>query len=215
MSASSTTAGRRGDGPRRATARPARRRSPIWRRSWRGRAPSGSWCRRRSSTRRSRRSCRASIRATSSSTAATPTTATTSAAPATLGVSGLHYVDVGTSGGVAGRERGYCLMIGGEAGIVEHLRPIFAALAPGVDAAPRTSGRSGDVGHCRAGLSPLRPARRRPFRQDGPQRHRVRNDGRVRRRASTSCATPTSASASAPPTPRRRRCATRSSTGSR
>jgi 6-phosphogluconate dehydrogenase len=52
----------------------------------------------------------------------------------------LHYVDVGTSGGVAGLERGYCLMIGAEKKIAEHLASIFAALAPGVDAAPRTPG---------------------------------------------------------------------------
>src|SRR5262249_32607880 len=44
---------------------------------------------------------------------------------------GIHYVDVGTSGGVWGRERGYCLMIGGEPKVVEHLDPIFARLAPG------------------------------------------------------------------------------------
>src|ERR1019366_927947 len=49
--------------------------------------------------------------------------------------------DVGTSGGVAGFERGFCLMIGGEKEIVLHLSPIFAALAPGVGAAPRTPGR--------------------------------------------------------------------------
>ena len=49
----------------------------------------------------------------------------------TVGRAGLHYVDVGTSGGVLGLERGYCLMIGGEADIVGHLDPIFAALAPG------------------------------------------------------------------------------------
>jgi len=55
---------------------------------------------------------------------------------------GLHYVDVGTSGGVWGLERGYCLMIGGEADVVERLGPIFAALAPGVDAAPRPAGRA-------------------------------------------------------------------------
>lgn len=55
---------------------------------------------------------------------------------------GIHYVDVGTSGGVAGRERGYCLMIGGDEKIVEHLDPIFAALAPGIDAAPCTPGRT-------------------------------------------------------------------------
>src|SRR5262245_17203484 len=54
---------------------------------------------------------------------------------------GIHYVDVGTSGGVWGLERGYCLMIGGEAGVVKHLDPVFAALAPGIDAAPRTPSR--------------------------------------------------------------------------
>ena len=54
---------------------------------------------------------------------------------------GVHYLDVGTSGGVAGLERGYCLMVGGEADIFEHLRPIFSALAPGVAAAARTPGR--------------------------------------------------------------------------
>src|SRR5919198_6734648 len=54
---------------------------------------------------------------------------------------GIHYVDVGTSGGIAGLERGYCLMIGGEQSIVNHLNPIFASLAPGVDAATRTAGR--------------------------------------------------------------------------
>ncbi len=56
---------------------------------------------------------------------------------------GYHYVDVGTSGGVAGLDRGYCLMIGGEAEVVERLTPVFAALAPGVEAAARTRGRSG------------------------------------------------------------------------
>ncbi len=57
---------------------------------------------------------------------------------------GIHYVDVGTSGGVFGLERGYCLMIGGEDDVVEHLAPIFATIAPGVEAAERTPGRSGD-----------------------------------------------------------------------
>jgi 6-phosphogluconate dehydrogenase len=55
---------------------------------------------------------------------------------------GLHYVDVGTSGGIWGSERGYCLMIGGEAEIVQHLDPIFAALAPDVDSVPPTPGRA-------------------------------------------------------------------------
>jgi len=54
---------------------------------------------------------------------------------------GIHYVDVGTSGGIAGLEGGYCLMIGGEQEIVSHLHPIFASLAPGVDAALPTPGR--------------------------------------------------------------------------
>jgi 6-phosphogluconate dehydrogenase len=58
----------------------------------------------------------------------------------------LHYVDVGTSGGVYGLERGYCLMIGGEQDIVDYLDPLFASIAPGVDAAPRTPGRTGDPG---------------------------------------------------------------------
>ncbi len=53
----------------------------------------------------------------------------------------IHYVDVGVSGGVWGLERGYCLMIGGDETVVQRLDPIFAALAPGIEAAPRTSGR--------------------------------------------------------------------------
>jgi 6-phosphogluconate dehydrogenase len=57
-----------------------------------------------------------------------------------LRAKGLHYVDVGVSGGVWGLDRGFCHMIGGEPDIVEHLDPIFRALAPGVDAAPRTAG---------------------------------------------------------------------------
>jgi len=69
-----------------------------------------------------------------------------------LGASGYHYVDVGTSGGVAGVERGYCLMIGGEAEIVAHLEPIFAALAPGIGGAIRTLGRSGATTDAEAGF---------------------------------------------------------------
>jgi 6-phosphogluconate dehydrogenase len=60
-----------------------------------------------------------------------------------LATRGIHYVDVGTSGGVFGLERGYCLMIGGEPKVVKRLDPIFAALAPGVDSAARTAGRKG------------------------------------------------------------------------
>ena len=58
---------------------------------------------------------------------------------------GIHLVDCGTSGGVWGRERGYCLMIGGEEQVVARLRPLFEAIAPGVDAAPRTPGRQGEL----------------------------------------------------------------------
>ena len=55
----------------------------------------------------------------------------------------LHYVDIGTSGGVFGLERGFCLMVGGEAAVVESLRPILESLAPGVATAERTPGRTG------------------------------------------------------------------------
>jgi len=58
-----------------------------------------------------------------------------------LAPKGIHYVDVGTSGGVWGLERGYCMMIGGEADVVRHLDPIFATLAPGSGNIPRTPGR--------------------------------------------------------------------------
>ena len=54
---------------------------------------------------------------------------------------GIHYVDSGTSGGVWGLERGYCQMIGGEPDAVKHIDPLFATLAPSIDAAPRTPGR--------------------------------------------------------------------------
>jgi 6-phosphogluconate dehydrogenase len=63
---------------------------------------------------------------------------------AALREKGIHHVDVGTSGGVWGVERGFCLMIGGENDVVERLGPIFASIAPGVDAAPRTPGRTGE-----------------------------------------------------------------------
>jgi 6-phosphogluconate dehydrogenase len=63
---------------------------------------------------------------------------------AELAEKGVHLVDVGTSGGVFGLERGFCLMVGGEPEIVDRLRPILESLAPGVDAAPRTPGRTGE-----------------------------------------------------------------------
>jgi 6-phosphogluconate dehydrogenase len=61
-----------------------------------------------------------------------------------LGPKGIHYVDVGTSGGVFGLERGFCLMIGGEDDVVARLEPIFRTIAPGAGDAERTPGRSGD-----------------------------------------------------------------------
>ena len=63
---------------------------------------------------------------------------------ASLQEKGIHHVDVGTSGGVWGFERGFCLMIGGEDEVVDRLSPIFASIAPGIGDAPRTPGRSGD-----------------------------------------------------------------------
>ena len=63
---------------------------------------------------------------------------------AALKEKGIHHIDVGTSGGVFGLVRGFCLMIGGEEEVVRRLDPIFASIAPGVDAAPRTQGRTGE-----------------------------------------------------------------------
>ncbi len=78
---------------------------------------------------------------------------------------GFHFVDVGTSGGVWGLKEGYSMMIGGDVEPIEHLRPIFEALAPSAT----------------TGWGPHRPVRRRPLRQDGAQRHRVRHDAVLRR----------------------------------
>jgi 6-phosphogluconate dehydrogenase len=77
---------------------------------------------------------------------------------AVLAKQGIHYLDVGTSGGVWGLERGYCLMVGGEAEVVERLRPIFAAIAPGVEAAPRTPGRKGRPATAERGFIHCGPA---------------------------------------------------------
>lgn len=68
-----------------------------------------------------------------------------------LAPQGIHYIDVGTSGGVWGLERGYCMMIGGERKIVEHLDPIFATLAPGAGDIPRTPGREKAAGTAEQG----------------------------------------------------------------
>jgi len=68
-----------------------------------------------------------------------------------LSAKGLHYVDCGTSGGVFGLDRGYCLMIGGEASTVKHLDPVFATLAPGVGTIPATEGRKAAGGTAERG----------------------------------------------------------------
>src|SRR6202035_5154418 len=63
----------------------------------------------------------------------------------------IHYVDVGTSEGVWGLERGYCMMIGGEVNVVKHLDPIFSTLAPGTGSIPRTPGREESDGTAEQG----------------------------------------------------------------
>jgi 6-phosphogluconate dehydrogenase len=68
-----------------------------------------------------------------------------------LADAGIHYLDVGTSGGVFGLERGYCLMIGGADEPVRQMAPIFTSLAPGVEAAERTPGRSGEASPAESG----------------------------------------------------------------
>jgi 6-phosphogluconate dehydrogenase len=68
-----------------------------------------------------------------------------------LAEKGIHLLDCGTSGGVWGRERGYCLMIGGDEKSFAHAEPLFATVAPGVDAAPRTPGRDGEVAQAEKG----------------------------------------------------------------
>jgi 6-phosphogluconate dehydrogenase len=68
-----------------------------------------------------------------------------------LAAPGIHYVDVGTSGGVWGLERGYCMMIGGEPATVRHLDPLFVTLAPGVGDIPRTPGRKPATGTAEQG----------------------------------------------------------------
>ena len=97
-----------------------------------------------------------------------------------LAAKGIHYVDVGTSGGVWGLERGYCMMIGGETHVVEAPRPDL------LDAGARRRRYRAHAGareawrHRGAWLPALRSERRRAFCEDGSQRHRVRPDGRLR-----------------------------------
>ena len=75
-----------------------------------------------------------------------------------LAADGLHYLDVGTSGGVWGLDRGYCLMIGGDDAAVKHLEPIFKTLAPGRGSIPATEGRDGSHGTAEHGYLHCGPA---------------------------------------------------------
>ncbi|MFE3441434.1 phosphogluconate dehydrogenase (NAD(+)-dependent, decarboxylating) [Nocardia sp. NPDC059180] len=77
---------------------------------------------------------------------------------AQLAPNGIHYVDIGTSGGVFGLARGFCLMIGGEAEQVRYLDPLLRSIAPGVDAAPRTPGRTGEPSPAEEGYLHCGPA---------------------------------------------------------
>jgi 6-phosphogluconate dehydrogenase len=75
-----------------------------------------------------------------------------------LAPKGIHYMDIGTSGGVWGLERGYCLMIGGEQEQVRYMEPLLRSIAPGVDAAPRTPGRTGEPSAAERGYLHCGPA---------------------------------------------------------
>ena len=125
-----------------------------------------------------------------------------------LSAKGIHYVDCGTSGGVWGLERGYCQMIGGENDIVKHLDPIFKALAPGRGNIDRTPGRDKLGGTAEEGYLHCGAVRRRPLREDGAQRHRVRHHGRLRRRPQHSETRQRRQAALRKPTPKPRRSAT-------
>ena len=95
---------------------------------------------------------------------------------------------------------------------MKHLDPIFATLAPGIGDIARTPGPREARRHRRAGLPALRAERRRPLREDGPQRHRVRHHGRVRRRAEHPARRQRRQAGRTRSTPRRRRCAIPSTT---
>ena len=96
-----------------------------------------------------------------------------------LASKGIHYVDVGTSGGVWGLERGYCMMIGGETDVVQRLDPDFRHAGARHRRHSAHAGTRKTRRHRRTRLPALRPERRRPLRQDGSQRHRVRHHGRL------------------------------------
>ena len=91
----------------------------------------------------------------------------------------INYVDVGTSGGVWGLERGYCMMIGGSVEAVQRLDPVFKTLAPGKGEIPRTPGRDKMDGTAELGYLHCGRFGSRALREDGAQRHRIWRDGRL------------------------------------
>ena len=97
-----------------------------------------------------------------------------------LKTKGIHYVDVGTSGGIWGLDRGYCLMIGGEQNIVDPSRSDFLRARAGLGNIERTVGRDGRDQRPERGYMHCGPCGVRTFRQDDPQRHRVRIDAGLR-----------------------------------
>ncbi len=119
----------------------------------------------------------------------------------------IDYVDVGTSGGVWGLERGYCMMIGGPDATVQRLDPDLQDTRAGTRRHRAHAGARKSRRHRRARLPALRPERRRALREDGAQRHRVRHHGRVRRGPGHPARRRTSASRRMRSTRRRRRCA--------
>ncbi len=112
-----------------------------WSASLPSRGRSGSWFPPRSSTRASKTSCAQLQPGDTLIDGGNSYYIDDIRRAAELKPKGIHYVDVGTSGGVWGLERGYCQMIGGEKEIVKRLNPIFATLAPSIDSAPRLPGR--------------------------------------------------------------------------
>ena len=125
---------------------------------------------------------------------------------------GIDYVDCGTSGGVFGLDRGYCLMIGGPDGAVERLDPVFAIAGAGRRLGRAHAGPLRRPGAGRERLPALRPQRRRALREDGPQRDRVRHDGGLRRGAERAQERQRRQGRSARPTPRPRRSSSPSTT---
>ena len=127
---------------------------------------------------------------------------------AVLAERGVHFVDIGTSGGVHGLERGFCLMVGGDPAVVAALAPILDTISRRAStSAPRTPGRPVIVPG-ENGLAALRAERGRSLREDGPQRHRVRDDGSDRRGTQPARPRRPRARSIAAATPRPRRCAT-------